>query len=127
MNDSQTTIDDLKKITREFVAQRDWLKYHAPKNMAMAIAVEAAELMEHFLWVDAAESAQALEQSRDAVQQEVADIAAALIMFCDENNIDLARAIEQKMAYNRSKYPAESVKGFDPFQLKKFKDAIKKK
>lgn len=127
MDDTRTTVADLKKITREFVQERDWLKYHSPKNMAMAIAVEAAELMEHFLWVDAPLSAQALENNRAAVQHEIADIAAAIFMFCDENNIDLARAIEEKMAYNRSKYPAETVKEYDPFQLKKFKDSYKKK
>ena len=127
MADQKVTIAQLKEIVSTFVNERDWNQFHSPKNMSMAIAVEAAELMEHFLWVDGKASVQALEKNRQEIEDEIADIAGALLMFCDENNIDLSAAIERKMALNRLKYPTQEVKGFDPFQLKQFKDTHNKK
>lgn len=111
MNDQKNTIDDLKKKIDQFMNERDWHQFHSPKNVAMAIAAEAAELMEPFLWVDGHESKQELEKKRDAVEQEVADVAIALINFCTLNNIDLSTAIEKKLVLAAKKYPIEKAKG----------------
>lgn len=111
MQDNTTTINDLKAVIKKFVEEREWEQYHSPKNLSMQIAAEAAELMELFLWVDSKESITAVEKNREAVEHEIADIAHAIICFCNRTNIDLAAAIEKKMALNAQKYPVEKSKG----------------
>ncbi len=111
MQDNTTTLETLKIQLKKFVDERDWNQFHSPKNMSMGIAIEAAELMEHFLWSDAAQSFEVLEKKRQEIEHEVADIAVFVLMFCAENNIDLSTAIEQKMALNAEKYSVEKSKG----------------
>lgn len=111
MNDSKTTIADLKQIIKKYADDRDWGQFHTPKNLSMNLAAEAAELMEFFLWIESSDSYKELEQKRAAIEDEVADIACGLINFCVRNNIDLCSAIEKKMAKNALKYPVEKSKG----------------
>lgn len=110
MNDTTTTIDSLKKSVYSFVDERDWQQFHTPKNISMALAVEAAELMDHFMWVDSSKAAKQLEVNRDLVKQEVANIASYLLSFCTYYNIDLSQALERKKKLNEQKYPLEKSK-----------------
>ena len=112
MDDSTTTIDTLKKSMRSFVDERDWKQFHTPKNISMALAVEAAELMEHFMWVDSSKDEKQLEINRDMVEQEVADIAAYLLSLCTYYDIDLTQAFERKKKLNEKKYSLEKSKAF---------------
>lgn len=108
MPDASTTIAALKDKVRRFVAERAWEPYHSPKNLAMGLAVEAAEVMEHFLWVDA-EGARALAHDpakRAAIADELADVAGQLLNLCNVLDIDLSDAIAAKMVKNAIKYPA---------------------
>lgn len=112
MTDSKTTIDDLKKIIKQYSDDRDWGQFHTPKNLSMNLAAEVAELMEIFLWVESAHAQnELLEKNRAIIEDEIADIANGLINFCVRNNIDLSAAIEKKMAKNALKYPIEKSKG----------------
>jgi dCTP diphosphatase len=111
MADSKTTVDELKKPIRDLVEERDWDKYHTPKNLSMALATEAAELMELFLWVDGAESREVLEKRREEVEHEIADIASYVLYFCSMYNIDLSEALEKKREIIIKRYPVEKCKG----------------
>lgn len=110
MSDTTTTIHDLKVRTKKLVEDRDWQRYHSPKNMSMLIATEAAELMEIFRWAETQESFE-LCQEKEAVQQELADIAFGLFNFCMRMDIDLSQAFERKMILNEQRYPIEKCKG----------------
>ena len=111
--DDTTTIGDLKKRVQAFVRARDWEQFHAPKNLSMALAAEAAELMEHFLWVDpAASAARAQEPKRRRdIEDELADIVIYAMEFSNMTGIDLTAAIAAKMEANAKKYPVEKAKG----------------
>ncbi len=113
MNDAVTTVADMKQVLRQFVDQRDWSQFHAPKNLAMSLAIEAAELMEHFQWIDVAESRQLQDcESRKAeIADEIADVLCYTLAIANVMDVDLADAFEKKMAKNRVKYPAEEFQG----------------
>lgn len=113
MSDVTTTLAQLKERMARFVAERDWEKFHRPKNLAMSLAVEAAELMEHFQWLDHAESDDLLDEpaTRQAVADEMADVLAFLLSLANATGLDLASHFERKMAANERKYPAEEVRG----------------
>jgi dCTP diphosphatase len=111
MSDATTTINDLKTRIKKIVEDRDWQQFHTPKNMSMHIAIEAAELMEIFAWADQQQSFELCETKRDAIEQELADIAFGVFNFCSRMNIDLATAFERKMILNEKKYPIEKCKG----------------
>jgi NTP pyrophosphatase (non-canonical NTP hydrolase) len=113
MTDESTPLRALKERVAAFVAARDWAQYHAPKNLAMAIACEAAELMELYLWVDAAGSRELTGEpaKRTRVEDEVADVAICLLNLCNVVGIDLAAAVEKKLADADAKYPPEKVRG----------------
>lgn len=112
-NDTSTSISDLKQIVAEFVAERDWRQFHSPKNLSMAMAIEVAELMEHFQWISMDESRNLSENKskRSEIEEEVSDVLCYLLAFANEMNIDLASAMQAKMVKNRQKYPAETFKG----------------
>ena len=113
MTDNNTLINDLKIIVKEFVEERDWGQFHNPKNLSMSIAIESSELMELFQWLSKQESIKAMRSGKprnDAID-EVADVFIYLIAFCNENNIDIKQAIDQKMKKNKKKYPANVFKG----------------
>jgi len=95
------------------VAEREWEKFHDPKNLSMAIAIETAELMEHFQWARNEELPDLLAnpQRRQEVTEEVADIACFLLALANSMDLDLSDAIERKLAKNRAKYPADVFRG----------------
>ncbi len=111
MQDATTTINDLKKMIKKFIEEREWQQYHSPKNLSMQIAAEAAELMELLLWVESKESFEEVTKNKEAVEHEIADIVHGIICFCLQANIDLSSALEKKMALNAKKYPLEKSKG----------------
>jgi NTP pyrophosphatase (non-canonical NTP hydrolase) len=104
-------ITEFQKQFREFVAERDWDQFHTPKNLAMALAGEVGELLEHFQWLSAEES-QTLSKTRKAeVEQEIADVQIYLATLADRLEIEIGAAVERKMALNAKKYPARQVRG----------------
>ena len=109
--DPTTTVLQLRATIREFVDERDWQQFHSPKNLSMALAIEAAELMEHFQWITAAESRQLDEESMCAVSDELADVLCYALAIANELNIDVASALQQKMKKNREKYPVKEFRG----------------
>jgi len=111
MNDTTSTVNDAKKAVKKFIEEREWQQFHSPKNLSMAIATEAAELMEHFLWVESKDSLQDLEKNRQAVEDEAADVFWALLSFCNASNINLSKALEKKLESSAKKYPIEKAKG----------------
>lgn len=113
MGDKATTVAELRELVREFVAERDWHSYHDAKNLSMAIAIEAAELMEHFQWLRTDELAAAATNAklRGQISDEMADIACFLLAMANVMGIELSDAIRQKMVKNRAKYPAEEFRG----------------
>lgn len=112
MPDQETTVGELRARWSKFVSDRDWNRFHTAKNLSMAIAAEAAELVELFLWVEGPESTtMAKGEFLTATQDEVADVAGALLAFCNAMDIDLSDAIAKKMAKNELKYPVEVMRG----------------
>src|SRR5881396_599560 len=109
MPDSTTTLATLKEAVRRFAAERQWEPFHSPKNLSMGLAVEAAELMEHFLWVDTDASRQVVadEKRLGEVADEMADVACYLLTLSYTLNIDLSEAILAKIAKNALKYPVD--------------------
>ena len=113
MPDSTTTLAALKDAMRRFVAERNWEPFHSPKNLSMGAAVEAAELMEHFLWVDNDASRQVVNDPKqmEQIADEMADVACYLLALANTLGIDLSDAIAAKLAKNAVKYPAEKYRG----------------
>ncbi len=113
MNDDETTLAELREIVRDFVDQREWQKFHSPKNISMALAIEAAELMEHFQWIsmDASREVEKDPDKIHAVGEELADVICYALALSNALNIDVAAAVEAKMLRNKSKYPAEEYRG----------------
>ncbi|MGH8130700.1 MAG: nucleotide pyrophosphohydrolase [Steroidobacteraceae bacterium] len=102
---------ELKERLREFVAERDWERFHSPKNLAMALSVEASELVELFQWLTEEESAALDGDRRRRVADELADVLWFLVRLADRLDIDLLQAAETKFGQNANKYPAERVRG----------------
>lgn len=113
MSDQTTTVAELREIIRRFVEERDWRQFHSPKNLSMSLAIEAAELMEHFQWIDIAESRRVAEDAAKLaeVREEIADVLCYLLALANELNLDLAAAVRDKMVKNAAKYPAEQSRG----------------
>jgi NTP pyrophosphatase (non-canonical NTP hydrolase) len=113
MADAMTTLADLKDAVHAFAAEREWEPFHSPKNLTMSLAVEAAELMEHFLWVDTEESRRLVKDPAKLAEvgDEVADVACLLLNLSNVLGIDLSDAIRSKMARNALKYPVEKFRG----------------
>ena len=122
MTDRETTIAELRRVVEEFVDRRDWHQFHTPKNLAMSLAIEAAELMEHFQWLTADESRAVAQRPEklDEVADEVADVFCYILAMANELGLDLAAALEAKMVKNAKKYPVEQFRGrFGPEDPKK--------
>ena len=102
---------ELKEHLRVFVAERDWDQFHSPKNLAMALSVEAAELVELFQWLTEAESAALDAERRQRAADELADVLVYLVRIADRLDIDLLQAAGEKLERNAVKYPAERVRG----------------
>ncbi len=104
-------LESLRQRLAEFAAERDWDQFHAPKNLAMALIAECAELVEHFQWLNEDQSAALSPEKRAAVRLELADILIYLVRIADKLNIDLLAAAWEKIAINEERYPAEQVRG----------------
>jgi dCTP diphosphatase len=113
MPDDKTTIAQLRRLVNDFVDRRDWHQFHSPKNLSMSLAIESAELMEHFQWIDADESRQVAGHARQLAQvaDELADVLCYALAMANELNIDVSAAVRAKMAKNEKKYPAEQYRG----------------
>jgi NTP pyrophosphatase (non-canonical NTP hydrolase) len=113
MNDAETHLETIKERVFAFARERDWEQFHSPKNLSMAIATEAAELMEHFLWQspEASRSQMETEKLRSHVAEELADIFIFAVEFANITGMDIASIIEAKMKRNAEKYPVEKSKG----------------
>src|SRR6185295_16214234 len=113
LSDRETTIAHLKERLATFVRERDWSRYHDAKNLAMSIAIEAAELMEHFQWLRTEELHTALrdEKLRAEISDEIADVACYLLSLANTLELDLSDAIGAKIAKNEVKYPVQRFKG----------------
>lgn len=97
---------------RTFAQDRDWEQFHTPKNLAMALSVEASELLEIFQWLTAEQSATVMESSKaQQVRDEVADVLLYLLRLADVLDLDLDNGLERKIAENESRYPASKVRG----------------
>jgi NTP pyrophosphatase (non-canonical NTP hydrolase) len=105
------SIEVLRDRLRLFAKERDWDQFHTPKNLSMALIAEAAELVEHFQWVDGSSSHLLEEKVRPSVEEELADIFIYLVRIADKLGIDLYAAADRKIAINARKYPADKVKG----------------
>lgn len=105
------SVDELKLRLRQFADARDWDQFHSPKNLSMALIVEAAELVEHFQWLTEAQSAQLSAEKLTEVAHEMADIQIYLIRLADKLDIDLLVAVNQKLVVNEQKYPVDRVRG----------------
>ena len=101
----------LRQTLRQFAAERDWDQFHSPKNLAIALSVEAAELLEHFQWVAETDSAVMPPERREQVRHEMADVLLYLIRLADKMNIDLAAAAAEKIQLNAGKYPVDKARG----------------
>jgi len=111
MSEAQDRLEALRDRLRGFVRERDWEQFHSPKNLAMAMIVEAAELVEHFQWTTEEESRNLEEAQRVKVEQEIADTFIYLLRLADVLGVDLIDAAHSKMTLNAQKYPAEKVRG----------------
>ena len=111
MDDSNTTLQDLKDCMAQFVRERDWEQFHTPKNLAMSIAIEAAELMEHFQWLTVEESKKLQPEQLVDIGEELADIIIYSLSLSNTLGLDLSQTVLAKMEKNSRKYPSEKVKG----------------
>ncbi|MCF7761149.1 MAG: nucleotide pyrophosphohydrolase [Cephaloticoccus sp.] len=113
LKDEITTLAQLKNLSANFTKERDWEQFHAPKNLCMAMAAEVGELMEHYLWLTVEESSSltANPDKKTQIEEELADVFLFSLQFANMTGIDIAAAIEAKVAKNASKYPVSKAKG----------------
>ena len=104
-------MDDLIKKVKKFRQERDWDQYHSPKNLAMALVVEAGELAEHFQWLTEEQSNNLSPDKLSEVQEEVGDVLIYLLNLCDKLGIDPLDAAREKLEKNKGKYPVSKVRG----------------
>lgn len=108
---SISSLEDLTVAVNRFAEQRDWDQFHNPKNLSMALIVEAAELVEHFQWLTRQESSTLDQETHEAVSMEMADVLIYLIRMASQLDIDLLAAAQKKIILNDKKYPVEQAKG----------------
>ncbi|MCK5633181.1 nucleotide pyrophosphohydrolase [bacterium] len=111
MIDKTTTVQELRNLVEAFIDDREWYQFHTPKDLSMAISVEASELVEKFLWIGSQKSFQEVDKNREEIEQELADVVITAINFARAAKIDISSAIEKKMVLNAKKYPLEKAKG----------------
>lgn len=104
-------LEEMRQRLALFAKVRDWEQFHNPKNLSMALIGEAAELVEHFQWLSEAQSEQLPPEKLDEVRLELADILIYLIRIADRLNVDLVRAVHDKIEINERRYPADKVRG----------------
>jgi dCTP diphosphatase len=108
---ARDALEELTQELRRFAQERDWRQFHSPKNLACALSVEAAELLEHFQWLTEAQSDDLSGDKRSAVGSEMADILLYLLQLADRLQIDLAAAAREKLALNERRYPVDRSRG----------------
>ena len=113
MADKETTIQELMDHLADFVDERDWGQFHSPKNLAMGIAIETGELLEHFQWISVQESREVGDDAEQmaGVKEELADVFSYVLALAQVLGIDLSEAFYQKMELNGEKYPADKYRG----------------
>jgi NTP pyrophosphatase (non-canonical NTP hydrolase) len=111
IHDTVTTLQELKKLIKQFVVERDWTQYHTPKNLSMSIAIEAAELMEKFQFVENEESFDIVKKHKDEIAHELVDVLGYVINFANVCDIDLSSYFVEKLELNKKKYPVDVAKG----------------
>ena len=104
-------LDGLREALRKFAAERDWDQFHSPKNLAMALSAEAAELLEVFQWLTEAQSRALTPEAKAAASEEIADVLLYLIRLGDKLGVDPLAAAQRKLAANELKYPADKARG----------------
>ena len=113
MRDTNTTVSELIQLVNDFIAERQWEPFHDPKNLSASIAIEAAELMEHFQWLRSDQLDPVKEDAgkMERIREELADIMAYVLSFASRMDIDLSAALADKMKKNAVKYPAAQYRG----------------
>ncbi len=113
-SDPTTSLAQLRQLVAEFIRARDWEPFHTPKNLVMALAIEAAELMEHFQWLtpEQAEGIKTNPAKRSEVADELADVLCYVMALANRLEIDLSAAVQAKMLKNAKKYPVEQFRGY---------------
>ena len=113
INDAVTTVAELRALVLRFVDERDWRQFHTPKNLAMSVAIEAAELMEHFQWLTPEQSAGVMADAGKlhAIGEELADVTCYVLALANVLQLDLADCVARKMIRNAAKYPAGEFHG----------------
>jgi NTP pyrophosphatase (non-canonical NTP hydrolase) len=113
MSDAETTVAQLRQLVEQFVDERDWHQFHTPKNLSMSLAIEAAELMEHFQWLTPEQSRAVAGQPErlTAVGEELADVLCYGLAMANELGLNVSTIVRDKMAKNTQKYPAQRYRG----------------
>jgi dCTP diphosphatase len=113
MSDKNTTLTELRTLIDRFVSARDWQQFHSPKNLSMSLAIEAAELMEHFQWltIEQSRAVKTQPEKLSDVADELADLLCYALALANELEIDVSGAIQSKMVKNERKYPAQEFRG----------------
>lgn len=112
-DDRTTTVAELRELIEQFVAERDWEQFHSPKNLAMSLAIEAAELMEHFQWIDVPQSRALIDDAdkMHGIGEELADVVSYALAMANALGIDVSDAVGRKMIRNAEKYPTDEYRG----------------
>lgn len=113
MDDSSTTVSTLRGVVDRFVAERQWQQHHSPKNLAMSLAIEAAELMEHFQWIDveASRGVASDPQKLADVAEELSDVLCYALALANVLKLDVSQSLIAKMKKNEAKYPVDRYQG----------------
>jgi len=111
VSDKTTTIRELRDLAEAFINEREWYQFHNPKDLSMAVSVEASELVEKFLWISQKKSWQEVDDNRQEIEHELADVIITAFNFARAANIDIAGAVKRKMEHNAQKYPLAKSKG----------------
>jgi len=111
--DAQTTVAELRGWIETFVDRRDWRQFHSPKNLSMSLAIEAAELMEHFQWLTVEQSRQVASDPEKLAEvgEELADVLCYALAMANELGLDIATTVRAKLGKNEKKYPVEEYRG----------------
>ncbi|MCA1324271.1 nucleotide pyrophosphohydrolase [Herbaspirillum sp. alder98] len=109
--DQRSDLTDLRDRVRHFSDERDWRRFHTPKNLAMALSVEVAELVEHFQWLPTGADHELDDAARIGIRHEMADVLVYLIQLADHTGVDLHQAVLEKLELNARKYPVQQARG----------------
>ncbi len=114
--DQETTLAELREVVSQFIAARRWEPYHTPKNLAMSIAIEAAEIMEHFQWLAPEEASARLRDAaaRIEIADELADVLIYCLSFANVTGIDISASVRAKLERNETRFPPETAQGWKP-------------